>query len=295
MKYVRPQRISLKTHSELNEKWVQERIAEDPTILGLGDLILKDKERLQPQAGRLDLLLQNLDTDRRFEVEVQLGKTDPSHIIRTVEYWDIECKRYPQYDHCAVIVAEEITSRFLNVISLFNRSIPLIAIQMQALCVEDKIMLVFTTVLDERHLGPEAENEVIVSAVDRPWWEKRRSQEVMGITDRLLDLLNQFDPGWKLRYNRGNVHIESDREIGRFLRLRPRKQDVLLIFRVDESNEFSALVEESGLDTLSYLHAYRLIIRDHDLKERAEVIQGLMRRACETEKSEISGSLDPTP
>ena len=50
----------------------------------------------------------------------QLGKTDESHIIRTIEYWDIERKRYPQYDHTAVIVAEEITSRFLNVIGLFK-------------------------------------------------------------------------------------------------------------------------------------------------------------------------------
>jgi len=243
----------------------------------------------------LDLLLQDLDFDRRYEVEIQLGKTDPSQIIRTVEYWDIERRRYPQYDHCAVIVAEDMTSRFLNVISLFNRAIPLIAIQMQALQVEDNVVLVFTTVLDERHLGPEAEEDRPSSAVDRSWWEKRRPPEVMVITDHLLSFLNQFDPGWKLRYNRGNIHIERDGEIGRLLRLRPRKQDVLLILRVDESNEFSTVVDESGLDTLSYLHAYRLIIRDHDLKERAEVIQGLMRRACETEKSEISGSFDPTP
>jgi len=288
MKYVRPQRISFKTHSELNEKWVQERIAEDPAILGLGDLILKDKERRQPQAGRLDLLLQDLDSDRRYEVEIQLGKTDPSHIIRTVEYWDIERKRYPQHDHCAVIVAEDMTSRFLNVISLFNRAIPLIAIQMVALQVEDNVVLVFTTVLDERHLGPEADEDSPSPPVDRPWWDKRRTPKVMAITDHLLSFLNQFDPGWKLRYNRGNIHIERDGEIGRFLRLRPRKQDVLLILRVDESNEFSTVVDESGLDTLSYLHAYRLIIRDHDLKERAGVIQGLMRRALETEQSEIS-------
>ncbi len=33
------------------------------------------------------------------------------------------------YDHTAVIVAEDITSRFLNVISLFNGTIPIIAIQ----------------------------------------------------------------------------------------------------------------------------------------------------------------------
>ena len=55
--YVKFDKISLKNHPEFNEAWVQQRIAEDPSILGLGDLILKDKERFQPRAGRLDLLL----------------------------------------------------------------------------------------------------------------------------------------------------------------------------------------------------------------------------------------------
>jgi hypothetical protein len=119
-KYLKPERVLLTQHAELNERWVQERIAEDPSLLGLGDLILKDKERIHPNAGRLDLLCQDAETNRRYEIEIQLGKTDESHIIRTIEYWDIERKRYPQYEHTAVIVAETITSRFLNVISLFN-------------------------------------------------------------------------------------------------------------------------------------------------------------------------------
>lgn len=131
--YIKPERISLAAHPELDEKWVQKLIADDPGILGLGELQLKDKERIQPRAGRLDLLLQDTETKRRYEVELQLGETDEAHIIRTVEYWDIERKRYPQYEHCAVLVAEDIISRFLNVISLFNGTIPLIAIQMQAL------------------------------------------------------------------------------------------------------------------------------------------------------------------
>ena len=123
MELVNFKKISLKNHPELSEKLVQEEIAKDPQILGLGELILKDKERIQPGAGRLDLLLQEPESNRRYEVEVQLGKTDESHIIRTIEYWDIERKRYPQYEHCAVIIAEDITSRFLNVIQLFNRQI----------------------------------------------------------------------------------------------------------------------------------------------------------------------------
>ena len=63
MEFLKHQRIPLQTHPEFSEKWVQERIADDPAVVGLGDLILKDKERIQPPAGRLDLLLQDPETD----------------------------------------------------------------------------------------------------------------------------------------------------------------------------------------------------------------------------------------
>ena len=42
-KYIKHQKLLLKTHPEFNEKWVQEKIAEDPSILGIGELILKDQ------------------------------------------------------------------------------------------------------------------------------------------------------------------------------------------------------------------------------------------------------------
>ena len=80
MEFTRAERISIKLHPELNEKWVQELIASDPAILGLGDLVLRDKERVQPRRGRLDLLLQDPETKRRYEVEIQLGSTDEAHI-----------------------------------------------------------------------------------------------------------------------------------------------------------------------------------------------------------------------
>jgi hypothetical protein len=43
--YTKPERINLKSHPIYNEKWVQDRIVEDPKILGLGELVLRDKER----------------------------------------------------------------------------------------------------------------------------------------------------------------------------------------------------------------------------------------------------------
>jgi hypothetical protein len=81
--YVKPERLWLRSHPEYSEKWVQQRIAEDPSILGLGDLVLRDQERIHPRAGRLDLLLQDVETKRRYEVELQLGSTDEAHIVRT--------------------------------------------------------------------------------------------------------------------------------------------------------------------------------------------------------------------
>ena len=120
-------RISLKNHPNIKEDMIQKFIFDNPKVLGLGDLTPIQREKIQPSGGRLDLLFASTDNETRYEIEIQLGATDPSHIIRTIEYWDIEKRRYPQYDHCAVIVAEEITGRFMNVISLFNGSIPLIA------------------------------------------------------------------------------------------------------------------------------------------------------------------------
>ena len=69
------------------------------------------------------------DTLKRYEVVNRLlsPRTRAPYIIRTIEYSDIERKRYPQAEHAAVIVAEDITGRFLNVIQLFNGAIPLIA------------------------------------------------------------------------------------------------------------------------------------------------------------------------
>lgn len=153
LKYVKPERVQLASHPELNERWVHDRIKDDPSILGLGDLSFLYSEIRHPGAGRLDLLLGDKDIGR-YEVEVQLGATDESHTIRTIEYWDKERKRYPEHEHTAVIVAEKITGRFLNVISLFNGHIPLVAIQMQAFQIGEQISLIFTTVLDKQETGP---------------------------------------------------------------------------------------------------------------------------------------------
>jgi hypothetical protein len=224
IKVIQPERVSIKDDPTLSEAWLQEVIANDPSVLGLGELVLKDRERMQPRAGRLDLLFQEQDSTKRYEVEIQLGKTDESHIIRTIEYWDIERKRYPQYEHCAVIIAEEITSRFLNVISLFNGHIPLIAVQVNAYKVDDRYFLTFTTVLDEMQLGFPDEDEAVYEPADRSYWETQRgTRETVKIVDQVLALITEVVPGYTLKYNKFYIGLEIHGQIDNFVILKPQR------------------------------------------------------------------------
>jgi len=251
--------------------------------------VLRDRERIHPKAGRLDLLLQDPDTKRRYEVELQLGATNESHIIRTIEYWDIERKRYPQYDHCAVLIAEDITSRFLNVVSLFNGTIPLIAIQMQALKVPDGMTLVFTTVLDELSRGLVDEDEDADAApTDRAYWEHRAAKTTVGEADELLEILKDLDPSLELKYNKFYIGLSKDGQSYNFVQFRPRKSQLNLELKLPQSKETDSKIEDAGLDALEYdkrWGRYRLRLAKDDIQEKTDILKDLARLAYEHRSS----------
>ena len=134
--------------SGFDEAWLQDQIWENPTCLGLGELEGVTKERAISSGGRLDILLKNPLDDSMFEVEVMLGETDPSHIIRTIEYWDLIKRKWPQRQHYAVLVAEKITKRYFNVIQILSNTVPLIAIQANIIKTQNDTSLHFTKILD---------------------------------------------------------------------------------------------------------------------------------------------------
>jgi len=287
--YTPHERISLKNHPEFNERWVQDLIANDASILGLGELVVRDREKVQPRGGHLDLLLQDPETKRRYEVELQLGSTDESHIIRTIEYWDIERKRYPQYDHCAVLIAEDITSRFLNVVSLFNGTIPLIAIQMQALRIGDSVTLVFTTVMDELSRGYIDEDEDAEAApTDRGYWEKRGSKATLGVADELLTVLKEMDPSLEFKYNKFYIGLSKDGQPYNFVTFRPKKNQLNFELKLPQSDELDAKIEQAGIETLEYNKRwglYRLRLTKDDMKSKGAVVKELARTAYERRSS----------
>jgi len=283
MQYVPHKRIPMKLHPELTEKWVQQRLADNPSLLGLGDLEVKDLERLQPRAGRLDMLLSDPETATRYEVEIQLGATDESHIIRTIEYWDLERKRYPAYDHVGVIVAEDITARFFNVIGLFNGSIPLIAVQMNAIEVGDVVTLVFTTVLDHVAIGVE-DDDGPDEPRDRAYWEKKGSTFSLGLTDELFGLVRKVEPNVQLKYNKNYIGLARDGLASNFVSFRPRKQHVLAEFKVPRSDELTERLQDAGIEVLAYQTRwgrYRMQLLADDIQVHSVLLLELIEAARE--------------
>jgi hypothetical protein len=274
--------VSIKRSEQLTEKWVQEQIAGDPSLLGLGNVETLDRERRQPSAGRLDLLLQDVETLKRYEVEIQLGDTDESHVVRTVEYWDIERKRYPQYEHAAVIVAEEITARFLNVIQLFNGAIPLIALKMTAYKVGDQYALTFVKVLDERTLGLVGVDEPLAEPTNRDFWESKSSKQQLLATDALLKLVNEVEPKAALKYNRQYIGLGIDGAPMNFVTFRPQRSSVIMTVRIPLAKETDDQLKEVGIEPLAYqtrYNQYRLGIESPVNEKQRELLLRMVRQA----------------
>lgn len=196
-----PKPLNSVTLQSLNagEKWLQEAIIENPHLLGLGDDVeVRDIERKQPTGGRIDLVLES--GNKRFELELQLGMTDANHIIRTIEYWDIERRRYPKFEHTAVIAAEEITGRFFNVINVFGYHIPIVAIKVSAFKLEEGIGLHFTKILDTREIIAQAEEEETELGTTRDDWIEGKYHEEVALVDTAVNEITGGTPNYRRSY-----------------------------------------------------------------------------------------------
>ena len=273
------EKVSLAALPEYNESMVQEYIYENPEVLDLGELRKVKREKSQKAGGRVDMILE--DEDTWYEIEIQLGPTDPSHIIRTIEYWDNERWRYPQKDHVAVLIAEEVTGRFFNVISLFNKHIPLIAFQMTAFKTDDgRITLAFSKVLDLVRRDPDNEVEQTIYNLD--YWVKRTSSERMEVCQRMFEDLIPSDSGFQMKFNQKYIGVLVNGMAKTFIRIEPQQSASVLTINLPQTEE-----DDAALDGLNWSYEtgwkrYRVKFTSYGKFEDArDRIIPLVRKAAE--------------
>lgn len=186
-----------------DEYWLQDIIYANPEKLGLGNLIAIRKEKTQSNGGRLDILLKDPADNTMYEVELMLGETDPSHIIRSIEYWDNEKRKYPQRQHFAVLIAESFDRRYFNVIQLLSLTVPMIAIQADLLEVGNDKILNFTKILD---VYVEQEEEEESKQVTETTWSEK-AEWTLETAKKHLEILSEIEKNIELKFTQSYISI----------------------------------------------------------------------------------------
>ena len=113
-----------------DEIWLQDRLAAEPQLLGLGDVEIRGQEVASLQGGNLDILA--ADDDTYYSVEVQLGEVDASHSFRVFDYWARNRMIHHGKAHVAVLVVESASGRFRPALKALAEYLPLIVIELRA-------------------------------------------------------------------------------------------------------------------------------------------------------------------
>lgn len=260
--------VSLKSVG-LNESWLQGQIWENPACLGLGELEGVRREHAVSSGGRLDILLKNPIDDSMYEVETVLGETDPDHIVRTIEYWDLVKRKWPQRQHYAVLVAERVTKRFFNVIQILSGAVPLIAIQANIVQSAHGQSLHFTKILDV-YEEPDDDTSTDDGGYDEAYWA-RRSAETLETATYLQELTKDVYVDCELRFNKYSICIASSGYIQMRVRQRSGK-NVLVGFRYGgKRDEILELLESNGVQYSEQHRHFRFQMPPKMFKENSEM------------------------
>lgn len=258
-----------------DEFWLQDQIFNDPSIIGLGSLESIQREKKQSSGGRLDLLLKNPEDDSMYEVEIMLGSTDESHIIRTIEYWDLERRHWPKREHKSVLIAERINRRFFNVIQLMSSSIPIIAIQANIIEANGRKILHFTKILDV-YEEPEDDLALSTESYDESGWEKK-SPVTVACAKAFLNVARSKLSGLELRYFKFGLSIFNGKRCFFWFKHKDT-ENALFCFWIDTSRNEQAkkILEKADLLPLIKNENFRVMLNLKRLETHVDVFQQLV-------------------
>lgn len=234
-----------------DEYWLQDLIFANPSILGLGELVPVSKEKKQSKGGRLDILLEDPEDKSRYEVEVMLGETDPSHIIRAIEYWDLEKRKYPQRQHFPVLIAESFDRRYFNVIHILSLNVPMIAIQADLISFDGQQIINFTKILDIYEEIDETDS-VTTNTASESYWAGNASWSLQTAKD-LAELLNKGSQSFSLKFTQTYISLVKDGKNTYWLNKRATPKSSLG-FDVKDPEKVEAI--KNYLDNLAISYTY---------------------------------------
>ena len=97
--------------------------------------------------------------------------------------------------------------------------------------------------------------------------------------------MKEIDPSVEFKYNRAYIGLARNGLATNFVMIRPRKKHVIIEVKLPRSEEISALIENAGIDSLTYSNRwgrYRMSISAKDVEEQTELLLDLIKRSYDT-------------
>jgi hypothetical protein len=286
--FVKLERTHLKNNPAVGEAWIQDCIAADPEILGLGALSVIQRESFGN--GLEQLVVTRPGSAKSYSLLVQCGSTDEVQLVRAIESWSKASAA------TAVLVSEEISARYLDLMTTLRGSGRLAAIQMQAMKVGGQMTVIFTNVAGELEaesvaVSPVSElaecvaeeteaNEPVAKAgltseaaavlehcdadfpvpteftaitsvqpVDRDYWE-RSAPEGVEMADRLLAITQAIDPAIELTYRPNHIGMARQGQSADFARFTPETSGLQVALSLEQNSLIELSIAQAGLERL---------------------------------------------
>jgi hypothetical protein len=160
------------------------------------------------------------------------------------------------------------------VVGLFAGSIPIIAIQMNAMEHEGSVILNFTKVIDySSSLRVDDVQERDSEPKDRSYWLNRASEDSLRVCDGFLEMVNRFVKNKReLNYQVHHIGLKDGNRSGLFIHFNPRKKWTTVKGRTAELEKWVKEFEEAGLDSKPDRGNFLQVnVRLNDLKKNEEL------------------------
>jgi hypothetical protein len=162
--------------------------------------------------------------------------------------------------------------------------IPLVAIQMSALKLNNQVGLAFTTVLDQISFGLVEEDEEAQEVTDRAYWMHRGSKKTIAMADELLEIAKLFDSALELKYNKFYIGLAKNGQPSNFIIFRPKKGFLRFEPRLKSSSSIQEKLENAGLDVMDYdsrWGRYRIRLQPGELEKNKQILTEVIKEAFE--------------
>ena len=106
------------------------------------------------------------------------------------------------------------------------------------------------------------------------------TEKTVKLADELLEIVNEVSPGHELKYNKFYIGLAKDFQPDNFVIFRPRKTNLNMEIKLEQSVETDKLIEEAGIDLMDYDNKwgrYRIRISKQDLSKNKELLKNLMK------------------